>query len=400
MRLKLLSLCLLPVMLIGCSTVRVTPAQPRHPDMVDPDLLPPVRGDRAATQDFPPGDADGYRPPARLAVLLPLTGSVAAAAAGVRDGLLTAYYAETRQRPVIKFYDSQGTGGGAQAAAAKAIADGAQMIVGPLTREEVGALGSQSLGRVPMIALNRGSQAPPPGSTSFALLPDDEGRAAANRLLERKLGSVLVFNNRSDQAQRAVSAFREALRKGGGDVTTEIFVSGETAELGSQLAALMTGPTPPQAVFMALDGGQARVVAAQLRITPLAGLPRIATSQILSAGGSRSDSELEGIEYPELPWLLGQGGSLPDAASLAKSLSSARGPAQRLFAFGADAWKLAAYFERLYDDPSFSVSGATGVLRIDVTGPVQRTVSWAQFSGGRGRASHETGPVPDAPPSR
>lgn len=147
---------------------------------------------------------------------------------------------------------------------------------------------------------------------------------------------------------------------------------------------------------MAMDAGQARAIAAQLKTSALAGLPRIATSQILSGSNARSDIELDGIEYPELPWLLDQGGNLPDADTLARSLPSARGPAQRLFAFGADAWKLAAYFERLYDDPSFSVRGATGVLRIDVSGPVQRTSSWAVFSGGRGRASHDAGRVPDA----
>ena len=386
MRLKLLSLCLLPILLAACSTVRVVPVGSHPVEVINPDLQPPVRSDRAATRDFPPGDSDGYRPPARLAVLLPLTGSLSAAAAAVRDGLLTAYYAEKRARPVVRFYDSQGTGAGAQAAAAKAIADGAQMIVGPLTREEVGALAAQSAGRVPMIALNRGSQSPPAGTTSFALLPDDEGRAAALRLQQRKLGSVLVFNNRGDHAQRAVSAFKELLRKRGGSIAAEILVSGEGADVATQLSALAASTTPPQAVFMAVDGDQARSISAQLKASRLAVLPRLATSEILSGAGR--DSELDGIEYPELPWLLGQGGGLADPASLAKSLSSARGPSQRLFAFGADAWKLVAYFERLYDDPSFSVNGATGLLRIDVTGPVQRTPAWAVMSGGHGRAAN------------
>ena len=386
MRLKLLSLCLLPILLAACSTVRVVPAESHPAEGMNPELQPPVRSDRAATRDFPPGDSDGYRPPARLAVLLPITGSLSAAAAAVRDGLLAAYYAEKRPRPVVRFYDSQGTGAGAQAAAAKAIADGAQMIVGPLTREEVSALAAQSAGRVPMIALNRGSQSPPPGTTSFALLPDDEGRAAALRLQQRKLGSVLVFNNRSDHAQRAISAFKESLRKRGGSVAAEILVSGEGADVAGQLSALAASTTPPQAVFMAVDSDQARSISLQLKASPLAGLPRLSTSEILS-GNSRG-SELDGIEYPELPWLLGQGGSLADPASLAKSLTSARGPSQRLFAFGADAWKLAAYFERLYDDPSFTVNGSTGLLRIDVTGPVQRTPAWAVMSGGHGRAAN------------
>ena len=39
----------------------------------------------------PPADADGYRPPLRLAVLLPLSGQLSAAAEPVRDGFLPGY---------------------------------------------------------------------------------------------------------------------------------------------------------------------------------------------------------------------------------------------------------------------------------------------------------------------
>ena len=46
----------------------------------------------------PPADSDGYRPPVKLAVLLPLSGNLATAAAPVRDGLLAGYYGERRRR--------------------------------------------------------------------------------------------------------------------------------------------------------------------------------------------------------------------------------------------------------------------------------------------------------------
>lgn len=396
MRFPLLSLCLIPLLLFGCSTVRVVPERPGTARPGEPSELPAlVRGERARTEDFPPADSDGYRPPARVAVLLPMSGSLASAGTSVRDGYLAGYYAETRDRPVLKFYDSHGTGSGAQAAYDKAIAEGAQMIVGPLSRDEVNAVAAQIDGSVPVITLNRGSKLPATGTTSFALLPDEEGVAAANRLADRAALSVVVFSNHSDSAQRAVAAFREALRKRGGDIVSEIAVAGEMTELGGQLAALQSSATPPKAVFLAVDAGQGRTVAALLKTSVLAGLPRISTSQILSGASARADVELDGIEYPELPWLLHQGGQLPDAASLAKSLPSARGAAQRLFAFGVDAWTLTAYFERLYENPSTSVRGATGALRIDISGPVQRTTSWAVFSGGRGRASADAGQVPD-----
>ena len=376
---RLVSGVLLAALLASCSSVRVSPTG-RDGNAGGG----PVRNDRADTLSFPPGDGDGYRPPAHLALLLPLSGSLAAAGASVRDGFLAAYYGESRRRPVVKFYDTHGTAAGAQAAGTQALAEGAQMLVGPLGRDEVNAVVVPAGSHVPVIALNRSGHATPAGQTSYALLPDDEGAAAAERLLGRGQRQVLVFANRSDNAQRAVAAFRKALVAGGGRVVSDIPVGGDTPDMSAQLAALQAGPAPAQAVFLALDAGQARAVAAQLKTSTASGLPRIATSLLLNGGNARSDVELDGIEYPELPWLLGQSSGLPDAGTL--KLSSARGGANRLFAFGADAWKLAAYFERLYNDPSFSIRGATGSLQIDVAGPVRRTPAWAVFSGGHGRA--------------
>lgn len=388
-----LSLLLLTAVLAGCSSVSVTPLRDARTLPVAA-AQPMQRGDRARTDAFPPADSDGYRPPARLAVLLPMTGPLAPAGASVRDGFLTAYYAEKRARPVIRFYDTQGSAAGAQAAVGKAIADGAQMIVGPLARDEVNAVLAGGDLPVPVVTLNHGSRPPPPGTTSFALLPDDEGAAAAQRLVERGITSAVVISARSESAQRTVAAFRQALRSKGGNVVAEL--NAGDADEAARLAALPALANPPGAVFFATDAAQARAAVGLLKLSPLASLPRIASSQILS--GAHADAELDGIQYPELPWLLGQRAGLPDATGIAKSIASARGPAQRLFAFGADAWSLVAYFERLYNDPSFAIEGATGGLRIDVGGPVHRNLSWAVLSGGRGRPDYSV-PRPGQTPA-
>ena len=76
----------------------------------------------------------------------------------------------------------------------------------------------------------------------------------------------------------------------------------------------------------------------------------------------------------------------------ARTLPGARGGGQRLFAFGADAWRLVAYFERLYNEPSYAIPGATGELQIAVDGGVTRTPAWAVFSGGRGRPAPAVAP--------
>ena len=103
-----LSLCLL---LTACATVR-TSTGPGDPGGPAGTQAPPPR-DASAADAFPPADRDGYRPPAKLAVLLPSTGSFAPAGSSVRDGLLAASYGESRRRPEIRFYDTAGTPSGA-----------------------------------------------------------------------------------------------------------------------------------------------------------------------------------------------------------------------------------------------------------------------------------------------
>ena len=390
MRRLLPLLCLLALLLSSCSSVRVVQQPPVH--RPTPGDATPTRDDRANTADFPPG-ADGYRPPARLAVLLPMSGTLASAGQSVRDGFLAAYYAETRQRPTLKFYDSAGTGAGAQSALSKAIADGNQMILGPLMRDEVNAV-IGGAGALPTISLNRGSRPAPAGSASFALLPEDEGEFSANRIADRGLKHVLVIASRGDSSQRAVAAFRARIQERGGSVVGEVPISGEIPDLSAQLSGFAAAATPPQAVFLALDAGPARTIAAQLKASSLAALPKVATAQILNGGGGKGDLELDGIEYPDLPWLLGRAGGLPDADALSKSLPGARGGGQRLFAFGADAWRLVAHFERLYNEPGFAIAGATGELQIAINGGVTRTPAWAVFSGGRGRPAPAVAPAP------
>ena len=348
---------------------------------------PMERGVAAGTANFPPADPDGYRPPGQLAVLLPISGTLSAAATSVRDGIFSAYFAENRRRPNVKVYDTAGTADGVRRAATQAMADGAQMILGPLTREEVGAIFNQTDIDVPVIALNRGPVAPTPGNASFALSPEEEGVVAADHLADRGSLNVFVISQHDDTAQRTLAAFREQLRARGGEIVAELAVDGGTMDAAALPQAVANAKSPPNAVFLALRATPARMVAAQLATSAISALPRISSSLILSGGGNaRLDAGLDGIELPALPWLLDQRPLLPRPDELAKTLPSARGPAQALFAFGMDAWMLAVYYDRLSSDPAFSISGATGELRLDSFGTVQREPTWAVFSGGRPRA--------------
>src|SRR6478672_11487784 len=172
----------------------------------------------------PPAERDGYRPPLKVGVLLPLTGSQAAAATAVRDGFLTGYYGEDRRRPEVRFYD---TAGGATAAYARAAAEGNDFVVGPLARDEVDAVFADDTLPVPMLALNRGNRAPPAGSASFSLSPEDEGISLARYLVERGAKRVLLVTGGEDGQRRSAAAAKTQLERRGVQVAGTLVASGD-----------------------------------------------------------------------------------------------------------------------------------------------------------------------------
>lgn len=321
----------------------------------------------------PPADRDGYRPPLKVAVLLPLSGRQATVAASVRDGYLAGYYAESRRRPELRFYD---TAAGAQAAYARAAADGNDLVVGPLAREGVDAVFANAHPPVPMLALNRGESLPPAGSASFSLSPEDEGIAAAEYLLDAGSRRVLVITGDEDIQRRAAQSLRTRLQARGDNIAGQL-------DYSSGVPLALPAGAPPDAVFLALKGNQARELAPRLALVGLGGVLRVATSQITSGTGKPAENvALDGITYPIESWTVRSLPGLPTPASAAARVQSARGPGARLFAFGYDAWLLTGYLERLALSANADLQGTTGRLRLDGFGNVLRRPAWSRFSGG------------------
>ncbi|AWH44899.1 penicillin-binding protein activator [Stenotrophomonas sp. ZAC14A_NAIMI4_1] len=330
------------------------------------------------TSKRPPAMSDGYRPPAKMAVLLPLSGRLATAAQPVRDGLLTAYYGESRRRPDINFFDTAGTPAGALAAYDKAVASGADFVVGPLGRDEVDAVYGRQPLQVPVLALNRGKDAPPAGSAGFSLAPEDDGIVAAEYLRGRERNRALVISSNDDTGRRAAAAFAQRFAQRGGQVAATVAV----AEAVGDVSAQVRNAGQIDAVFLAVRAPQARLLAPQLALAGAGGATRVGTSQLTTGSGkAEEDVALDGIIYPNEAWNVRSVSGVPSAAQVGQTLPSARGAAGRLFAFGADAWKISAYLEKLSNEGG--LDGATGTLYLDSNGNILRQPAWSTFSGGR-----------------
>jgi outer membrane PBP1 activator LpoA protein len=349
---------------------------------------------------------EGYHQAHFIALLLPTEGGLKAVAQAVRDGFFAAYFADRNpQRAQVRVYDSGGSAQEAIAAFAKASADGADHVVGPLTREAVSAVFSQGRLPVPVLALNQPEhgEAPPPGSAAFGLAPDTEAAQAAEHMLERGITHAVVITATDDWAERAALAFRAQFESRNGQVLSEARLTEGDVNFSTLLRQTMAGvnvaksaPSLPGAapstmaaaesdtgVFISMRPQQARLLLPQLRLAGYNGLPVFATSHIYAGDyNPGQDRDLDGVEFCDAPWLFDAALGMPKRSEIARSLDSARGAGARLFAMGIDAYALLPYMDWMSQHHDAYVAGATGQLAEDNLGRIQRLLIWAQFENG------------------
>ena len=366
---------------------------------------------------------EGYKAPAQLALLLPGDGNYAAASTPIREGFFAAYLDAGRNhapRPVVRVYDSQGTADGAIKAYQQAVSDGANLVVGPLTRGEVSAVFGLTQLPVPLLALNHPDdrQLPASGTSEFGLLPETEGAQVADHMIERGLHHAYVLVSNDDFAQRAATAFKVELAARGGQLdgilTLTSFtnaISGLNIPHGNPAPAPASGastPTPADTdtgndtgIFISMRPNQARMLIPQLQIANIH-LPVFATSHVYAGSDdATANRDLDGVEFCDAPWLFDAQPGLPNRDDIAALLPSASGGAARLFAFGMDAWNLVPYLDWLRSHPGSYMPGASGQLTADQFGRIRRVLIWAKFQDGIARplsGSLQTDDVPSSAP--
>lgn len=351
-------------------------------------LSPPPANQPVGT--LMPGQAQGqgYKNPGRVALLLPVSGSLARAARLIREGFFAAYLNDStngNHRPQVTVYDSGGTPEQSVAAYQQAVSAGAQLVVGPLTRQDVQAVIGQALLPVPVLALNHpdNDTVPPPNVNEFGLLPETEGASAARRMLADGITHALVVVSSEGFAQRSSQAFQREFTAGGGQVLDTLTLDPQVINYSDQIKTvdpktLGTGG----GIFISTRPPQARLLLPQLRLAQFK-QPVFATSYIYDGyDNPDQDRDLNGVTFCDAPWLFDAQPGLPSRAAIAQLLPATSGTGARLFAFGMDAWALTPYLDWLRTHPGSYVPGATGQLVEDDFGRIQRTLIWARFKDG------------------
>jgi outer membrane PBP1 activator LpoA protein len=337
----------------------------------------------------------------QVALLLPLSGRAAASADALRDGFMTAYYQQdAAHRPRVRIYD---VGKDAAGAYQRAIGEGANVVVGPLTKEHVQAVAALAPPGVITIALNVLPDATPvpPRFYQFALAPEDEARQVAERLLAQgqKVGVALVPSG--EWGTRVLAAFRAALEAGGGQLVMSRSYSSQMTDFSDVLGELL-GFGTSRARYHALAGalgssfefvprrqedlqfilvlgqpGAGRLIRPQLKYLYAGDLPVYSISDIYDPS-KVANQDLDGVVFTDMPWMLAAEADVADVRDEVQALWPAETRRRgRLYAMGFDAYRLIGEL-RVPDPLTPPVAGMTGRLSLGHDGRIHRALDWGQ----------------------
>ena len=137
-------------------------------------------------------------------------------------------------------------------------------------------------------------------------------------------------------------------------------------------------------VFMAAFPADARQLMPQLAFHHGADLPVHATSHVWSGvPDPTNDRDLDGVVFGDMPWLAAPSDSDRRLREqLESALAGTDSALLRLYAFGADAYRLATGLRRIAREPSAGIVGHTGRLSLDAGHRISRRLTWTQFVDG------------------
>lgn len=345
-------------------------------------------------------------PLSHVALLLPTQGQLASVGQALRDGFLAAYYQSGDSALDIRVYDSSNLTD-LDAFYRQAQAEGAQLVIGPLEKPLVNQLSQRQQLPIPTLALNYSEVRSdgPAQLYQFGLAAEDEAREVAQRAWEDGMRRAVALVPSGEWGNRVLTAFRQDWEARGGTliasehVDQPIRLAQQIADLfklrdsearakrlrdalGSQVEALPARRQDVDFVFLAATPAQARQIKPTLAFQYAGDLPVYATSHLFTGGSEANQAlDLDGIRFCETPWLLD--GSNPLRNQVAGEWPAAAGSLGRLYAMGADAYRLAPRLSQLQALPSTRLDGLTGSLSLAPGQRIVRRLPWAEYRNGQ-----------------
>lgn len=348
--------------------------------------------------------------PQKIAVLLPLTGKLASASDAIRDGMMAAYYRLTASGdrvPDIRFFDTSNND--VNVVYDQAIAEGAQLVIGPLDKDNIDALSIRPAMPVPTLALNYAEN--PVADTAqlfqFGLAVEDEAQQVAERAWRDGHRRAMILAPESTWGDRAAETFSQRWIEMGGSLVGDFRYKGQkdystlirdamdvsnSRERARRIRQILGMPVEfePRArndidlIFLMAHPAQARQIKPTLAFHYAGDIPVYSTSHIFNGDiDSNADRDMDGIRFATLPWFFDE--NLPEKHVI-DTYTKSGASYQPLYALGVDAFHLYPRLMQLAQVHQAHFYGATGTLRVDKQRRIVREQTWAQFIRGRAYA--------------
>lgn len=362
--------------------------------------------DSAFLHDYLAQSEHAFKKPGKIAVFLPETGPIARAGKAIREGIMAAYYQDRNEiKPTLSFYDS------GQSALPilyhQAIAEGAEMVIGPLNKSEIESLAGSTDLSVPVLALNHVPEINKANLYQFGLSPIDDAEQIASLAWFDGRQNALMLIPESEQGLRIGEYIRDFWNKADANLLeTQTYRSNQT-DFSEPIKKLLNLDESnqryqkirqfvPSAVFVPrirrdadvifLNAYEtaARSINPQLSFFHAQHLPVYATPHVYSGlPNPQQDMDLNAITFCDIPWLF-------DTAYQGElSINALRSTWQqfpsvylRLMALGIDAYNLVPHLDKL---GTVQYQGATGNLLLSRDGRIKRSLVCAKFEQGQPR---------------
>jgi outer membrane PBP1 activator LpoA protein len=310
-----------------------------------------------------------------VALLLPTnSAALARSAEAVKDGFVTAARTHGGAQLPIRLYPVSDEAHTAVSAYREAVASGARLVVGPLTRSAVTALAQHSAFTVPTVALNVPDHAGalPPNLHTFGLQTEAEARQVARIAARDGRTRAVTLVGDTPLLHRVQQAFVEEFARTGGRIVADHSFSSNPERLIRMREAVAAAGA--DMAFLAVDSQRARVLRPYLGTLAL-----YATSRVHDGSTDRvANLELSGVHFIDMPWVLQP--DHPAVMIYQHRELNADLDGERLFALGIDAYRIA---QGLLTGKREPLDGVTGRLRVGSGRHYVRELIRARFADGK-----------------
>ncbi len=353
--------------------------------------------------------------PQKVALLVPLSGPLAESGNAVKNGFLAAYYYALQHGQSDSSISITDTGQtNIEYLYKQAVENGADFIVGPLTKQNVQTIINWRSISIPTLALNTVSnykKSDIPNLYQFGLSSEDEALQVTTKAWQEHPNRAMIIAPNNDWGQAMAKILQDSWQNFGGTIATTVLYDNNSpfkAQISSalnidssqnnanELQRILWTPykfTPRRrqdinVILLIAPPKEARQIRPLLQFYFAGDIPVYSTSIIYSGIQQPNlDRDLDGIVFCDMPWLLEDDNKLPPILPELRSQILSLWPESykhyiRLYALGIDAYYLMLNLDKLQQNPTTGIAGATGTFYIDNYRHIYRQLDWAQMRNG------------------